>query len=97
MLGGIRNWAKPNYYVKVNAYGGATSLDMVDLAEVALRRDPDALIIHSGTNDFEHDVQTKKELGRVIAKARCKNPHIQISISEMCQREDKAHLQTKIK
>ena len=97
MLGGVRNWVKPNYYVKVNAYGGATSLDMVDLAEISLRRDPDALIIHSGTNDFDHGVQTKKELARVIAKARCKNPNIHISVSDICHREDKPHLQQKIK
>ena len=70
---------------------------MVDMAEVALRREPDMLIIHAGTNDFDHSVQTKKELQRTISKARGRNAEIHLGISAICHREDKVHLQPKIK
>ena len=97
MLGGVRNWQKNNYYVKVNAFGGATSQDTVEMAEIALRREPDMLIVHAGTNDFDHNIQTKKEVQRVISKARGKFADINIAISAICHREDRKHLQPKIK
>ena len=67
------------------------------MAEIALRRDPDMLIVHSGTNDFKHKVQTKNELQRIVSKARGMNPDIKIGISAICHREDQKHLQPKIK
>ena len=98
MLGGINGWSKPGvFYTRVNSFGGATSADIVDMAEIALRREPDMLIVHSGTNDFGHGVQTKKELQRVISKARGKNPDIVIGISAICHRVDEKHLQPKIR
>ena len=51
----------------------------------------------TGTNDFEHKVQTKKELQRVISKSRGINPDIVIGISAICHREDEKRLQPKIK
>ena len=97
MLGGVRNWYKEDYTVKVNHFGGATSLDTVEIAEIALRRDPDMLIVHVGTNDFEQNIPTKKEIQRIVSKARGKCADIKIGISAICHREDKKHLQPKIK
>ena len=97
MIGGVWNWSRKNYTVKVKSYGGGTSLDMIDMAEMSLRRDPDALIIHSGTNDFDQKVNTKNQLQRVIAKARGKKANIEIGISAICHREDRPELQNKIK
>ena len=37
MLGGLHGWSKPGYFTKVNSFGGATSLDAVDMAGMALR------------------------------------------------------------
>lgn len=97
MLSGLWSWSRPNYQTKIHAYGGATTEDMSDMVEMALRREPDVLIIHSGTNDFDHNVQTKSQLQRIIAKARGKNADIQIGVSAICHREDKRNLQAKIK
>ena len=98
MLGGIRNWYKNDEYsAKVHSYGGATTRDMNDMLEIALRRDPDALIVHSGTNDFDHKINTKKELQRIVAKARGKKADLKIAISSICFRQDKPHLMPKIK
>ena len=96
-IGGLWNWGKPNYHVKVNKYGGGTSADMVDLAEMSLRREPDALIVHSGTNDFDAKINTKNQLQRVIAKARGKNADIKIGISAICLRVDRPEMKTKVK
>ena len=52
MIGGVNPrfmCAKNNY--KVHSYGGATTQDMVDLLRVGMRRNPNSVIIHSGTND----------------------------------------------
>jgi hypothetical protein len=97
MLGEIRPWSKPGFFTKVNSFSGATSADMVNMTDIAMRRKPDMLIIHSGTNDFGHNVQTKKELQRVISKSRNINADIIIGISAICHREDDRRLQSKIK
>ena len=39
--------------VRVNSIGGATSQDAVEMTDIALRRSPDMIIIHTGTNDFD--------------------------------------------
>ena len=70
---------------------------MVDLAEMSLRREPDALIVHSGTNDFDAKINTKNQLQRVIAKARGKNADIKIGISAICLRVDRPEMKTKVK
>ena len=97
ILHGIRPWSKPGFYTKVNSFSGATTTDIVDMADIAMRRKPDMLIVHAGTNDFGHNVQTKKELQRVISKSRNINPDIIIGISAICYREDDRRLQPKIK
>jgi hypothetical protein len=97
MLGGVWNWNRAEYNVKVHSYGGATTQDMVNMSEIALRRTPDILIVHSGTNDFRQKVNTKNELQRVIAKARASNADIDIAISAICHREDDKSLMRKVK
>ena len=97
MLGGIRPWSKPGYFTKVNSFSGATTTDMADMADIAMRRKPDMLIVHSGTNDFAHNIKTKNELQRVISKSRNTKPDIIIGISAICYREDDRRLQPKIK
>ena len=97
MLGGLHGWSKPGYFTKVNSFGGATSLDAVDMAGMALRRQPDMLIVHTGTNDFDHDEKTKTQMQRIISKARNVNPDIILGISAICHREDRKNLQPKIK
>ncbi len=97
MVSGIRPWSKPGFFTKVNSYRGATTTDMVNMADIAMRRRPAMLIVHSGTNDFAHNVQTKNELQRVISKSRSIDPDIIIGISGICYREDDRRLQPKIK
>ena len=97
MLGGIWNWSRENHVVKIHEYGGATSEDMNDMVQIALRRNPAALIIHSGTNDFEQKMNTKNELKKVITSVRSSNENIKIAISALCYREDKPELIPKIK
>jgi len=97
MLGGVRNWNKPEYMVRVNSIGGATSQDAVEMTDIALRRSPDMIIIHTGTNDFDHKIKTKQEMQRIISKIRGKSMDIKIGISAICHREDRKNLQPKIK
>ena len=82
---------------KVHAYGGATSKDMNEMVKIAMRREPDVLIVHSGTNDFEHKVNAKTELEQVIKYARSQNSDVKIAISSICHREDKKELIPKVK
>ena len=48
----------PSQAVDIGAYGGKTTEDMIDLIKPALRRNPAKLIVMSGTNDFEHRIDT---------------------------------------
>ena len=96
MIGGFFGWTEDSYMVKAHPYGGGTSCDMVNMSEIAMRRNPDVLIVHAGTNDFQESIDTKSELAKVIRQARSQKSDIKIAISAICHREDKRALIPKI-
>ena len=64
MLHGINDRGLMNrqrkVYVKVNP--GANTQDIVDHMKPAIRRKPDTLLVHTGTNDITSDTDTQKFL-----------------------------------
>ena len=46
--------------IKVLTHPGSTAADMIDYIKPIVRRKPDALVIHTGTNDMKNDVHTLK-------------------------------------
>ena len=41
--------------IKIRKYPGASSTDMLDHIRPSLRKEPDQIIIHAGTNDITND------------------------------------------
>ena len=52
--------------VKVRSYPGSTTEDICDYINPAIRRKPDVVIIHSGTNDLSHEIQTINKMKSVV-------------------------------
>ena len=50
-----------NHNVKVRPQPGCTTEDIEDHIKPTIRKNPDAIIIHSGTNDVTNDKPTKKK------------------------------------
>ena len=75
--------------VKVKCHSGATTDDLIDHLNPELRKKPDVIILHGGTNDLSGEVDTVKNLTAVASKIRKKHPHTKLVISSLTMRRDK--------
>ena len=94
MLGGLEymNKEKPlsrSHFTSVKAHGGATSDDLQDFIKPVLRRKPNTLILHCGSNDFRNQIDTAKNIDNMICYAKRNNPEVSLAVSEICLRKDK--------
>ena len=74
--------------VKVRPQPRCKTEDIEDHFKPILRKNPDAITIHSGTNDAKNDKPTKKKK-KVIKQIEYTNPEIQVIISGLIHREDR--------
>ena len=77
--------------VKVLTHPGSTTADMVDYIKPVARRKPDALVIHTGTNDMTNDVNTLKYVRKLVKVIReiDVDKEIKIGFSSVICRTDK--------
>ena len=78
-----------DHNVKARSQPGCTTEDIEDHIKPILRKNPDAIIIHSGTNDVTNDKPTKKKIKKVVKLIEDTNPAIQVIISGLIHREDR--------
>ena len=83
--------------VKIKTHSGATTEDIVDHIQPVLRKNPDLIIIHSGTNDLTNDVATIKHVERIIQMVKKKSPKTKIAFSSIINRKDKKGMTEKIR
>ena len=57
---------KKSHDVRVQPHSGATSQDIKDHIKPILRRKPDLIIIHAGTNDLTKGCNTMEEINESI-------------------------------
>ena len=74
--------------MKVRPQPRCKTEDIEDHFKPILRKNPDAIIIHSGNNDATNDKPTKKKIKKVIKQIEYTNPEIQVIISRLIHRED---------
>ena len=74
--------------VRVRPHSGANSEDLTDHIKPIIRRKPDALIIHIGTNDLTSNIDTVKQLKSTIKSIRDETPHTKIAVSLLTPRND---------
>ena len=94
MLGGLEHLNKDtplsrSHFTTVKAHGGATSEDILDFVRPVLRRKPNKLIVHCGSNDFKNKLDTAKNIERFLTYSKQNNPDVELAVSEICIRKDK--------
>ena len=76
---------------RIYPHSGLTSLDMLDLVKVSARRQPEAVIIHVGSNDLndpEQEFDTIKNLETTFQHLRNESPETEIAYSTILHRYD---------
>ena len=82
--------------VKVRAQPGATTQDMEDHIKPLLRKEPDMVILHCGTNDLTNEVDTISHLDAMVKYTRKESPSTEIVVSNIVTRRDKDGIHQKV-
>ena len=92
------NGLNKHHDVQIKRHGGATTLDVKDFIKPIVRRKPDLIIIHAGTNDLTNEkINTAENLTEIIESAREVSPETEIVISSVITRQDKPGMPKKVK
>ena len=83
--------------MKVHSHGGGTTDDMTHHIQTFVKRKPDMIIVHSGTNDLTNNVDTCKHMDEVVRIVKQKLPETKIAISSVTTRKDRKNIDVKIK
>lgn len=84
--------------VRVKPHSGATTTDIVDYLKPVIRKKPDCIIIHAGTNDLtsNEQIDTMENLNTMIENIRNESPETVIALSNVVTRKDKAAREKKV-
>ncbi|MCP4485599.1 MAG: hypothetical protein GY823_13750 [Flavobacteriaceae bacterium] len=99
MLNGIvEEGMQKDHNVQVKRHPGATSRDIVDYVKPVIRKKPDCIIIHTGTNDLtcQEKSNTIKNLKQIVEEIRQESPNTTIVLSAVVTRKDKQALDKKV-
>ena len=79
-----------NDSVKVRSHPGTTTDDFIDYVQPTVRKKPNLIIIHSGTNDIQNNVNTLQKVRKVISsiKKYDTDDNIKIALSSIIHRSD---------
>lgn len=77
-----------NHRVKIRKHPGATSTDILDHIKPVLRRKPDRLVIHAGTNDITNNVNLLKNVKLIVKLTKDESPLTKIVFSGVVRRYD---------
>ena len=79
-----------NDSVKVRSHHGATTDDFIDYVRPTVRKKTNLIIIHSGTNDIQNNVNTVQKIRKVISsiKEYDTDGNIKIALSCIIYRTD---------
>ena len=82
----------------VKSFAGATISDMEDFLKPAIRKEPNSIILHVGTNDIEHDAAKRVAEGvlNLAIQVTENSPSTEIVISAILPRTDKPNLMNKV-
>ena len=65
-----------NDSVKVRSHPGATTDDFINYFRPTVRKKPNLIIIHSGTNDIQNNINTLQRIRKVICQSKSTTPMI---------------------
>ena len=61
--------------IKIRKYPGGSSIDILDHIKPSLRKEPDQIVVHAGTNDVTNDhnyLNNVKKIAKMVRET-CKN------------------------
>ena len=97
LLNGIsENGLRSKHNVKCRPHSGASSQDMIDFIKPYLRKKPDAIILHCGTNDLTKGVNTIESLEKIVQTAKTESEWTELVISGLVTRRDKPGMIKKV-
>ena len=101
MINGItpdRLSSKCKHRFRITPYGGAISEDLVDHSCPTLRRKPDVIAIHIGTNDITNNncSSLQTNLGKIRELVTELRPSTKIVPSSIILRHDKSNINVKV-
>ena len=85
--------------IQVSAFPGSTTLDMTDYIKPILRKKPDKLIIHVGTNCLksrENSQRSAEEIIKLGESVKKSIPETEVAISSLITRSDDEFLTRKV-
>ncbi len=92
-----RGLAKQHDEIVIKAHGGATTRDMVDYIKPVLRKKPDVIILHTGTNDLTKGVDTISQLEEISELVmKDENKSTELVISTVVTRGDRTGMSKRI-
>ena len=92
------NGLNKQHHVQIKCHNGATILDLKDFIKPAIRRKPDLIVSHAGTNDLADDqVNTSGNLAEIFKEVRSISPESEIVMSSVIAKQDKPGMPKKVK
>ena len=99
MLNGIQERGlnkDSNVKIKLRKYPGASSMDLLDHIKPSLRREPDQIILHAGTNDISNDINYLKNVKKIVKMVRETSKNTKLCFSSIICRKDVKKIDEKI-
>ena len=98
ILNGVneRGIKSKHFSVSIQPYSGANSNDIVDYIKPIIRKSPDDIIIHMGTNDLKKNINTIENLEKICDYSKNNSKNTKIVISTLTIRADDKELGKKI-
>ena len=84
------------HQVKVRSYGGSTTKDMIDFIKPTIRKKPDVIVMHVGTNDITSDCATIMNLQEIVENVKSESPETKLVLSAVINRDDRNDIQRKV-
>ena len=60
------NLSDENYIANIRTNPGCTTEDIADYIKPIIRRKPDIILVHTGTNDLTHSVNTMSKVRKIV-------------------------------
>ena len=76
--------------VKIRPHPGASTQDLIDHIKPAMRKNPDIVVTHTGTNDLQNNCNIVKKAKKLISAVKevDKDNSMKIAFSSIISRED---------
>ena len=68
--------------IRIRKYPGASSTDILDHIKPSLRKEPDQIVIHAGTDDLTNDHNYSNNVKKIAKMVReiCKNTKVKFAL-----------------